>query len=42
MTGLTKFWYIRINGDISRIDEVPTLWREKVKAAIEENQSKQH
>lgn len=29
---MVKFWIKRINGDITRIDEVPTLWRDAVKA----------
>lgn len=33
---MVKFWYKRINGEISRIDEVPTLWREKVRKLIED------
>lgn len=32
---MVKFWYKRIKGDINRIDEVPELWREKVRAMIE-------
>lgn len=33
---MAKFWARRINYDISRIDEVPTLWREQVRGLIEE------
>lgn len=33
---MVKFWFKRINGDITRIDEVPALWREQVRALIEE------
>ena len=29
---MAKFWYKRIGGDIERIDEVPELWREQVRA----------
>lgn len=29
---MVKFWYRRIGGDVSRIDEVPELWREAVRA----------
>lgn len=32
---MAKFWYRRIKGDISRIDEVPELWREDVRKMIE-------
>lgn len=32
---MVKFWYRRIKGDISRIEEVPALWREKVRSMIE-------
>lgn len=32
---MAKFWYKRIKGDISRIDEVPELWREDVRKMIE-------
>lgn len=28
---MAKFWYRRIDGDASRIDEVPELWREAVR-----------
>lgn len=34
---MVKFWAKRINYDINRIDEVPTLWREQVRAFLEEN-----
>ena len=34
---MAKFWFKRIKGDIERIDEVPELWREKVRAMIEES-----
>lgn len=33
---MAKFWYKRIKGDIDRIDEVPTAWRDEVRAMIEE------
>lgn len=32
---MAKIWARRINYDISRIDEVPSLWREQVRAIIE-------
>lgn len=32
---MVKFWYKRIKGDINRIDEVPELWRDKVREMIE-------
>ena len=32
---MVKFWYKRIKGDITRIDEVPELWREEVRKMIE-------
>ena len=32
---MVKFWYKRIKGDISRIDEVPELWRDGVRKMIE-------
>lgn len=32
---MAKFWAKRINYDIERIDEVPALWREAVRALIE-------
>ena len=32
---MAKFWYKRIKGDASRIDEVPELWRDKVEEMIE-------
>ncbi len=35
---MAKFWYKRIKGDITRIDEVPELWREKVRQMIEDAQ----
>ena len=31
---MIRFWYKRINGDISRIDEVPELWCEGVRKLI--------
>jgi hypothetical protein len=31
---MAKFWAKRINYDISRIDEVPALWREQVRELI--------
>lgn len=33
---MAKFWFKRIAGDITRLDEVPALWRDKVKTLIEE------
>lgn len=33
---MVKFWFKRINGDIERIDEVPELWRDKVREMIEQ------
>lgn len=33
---MVKFWFKRIGGDIQRIEEVPELWREKVKKMIEQ------
>ena len=35
---MVKFWALRIDYDITRIEEVPTLWREKVKACIDEQE----
>ena len=32
---MVKFWAKRINYDLSRIEEVPTLWREQVRVYIE-------
>lgn len=32
---MVKFWAKRINYDLNRIDEVPTLWRKQVKEYIE-------
>lgn len=32
---MVKFWYRRIKGDIARIEEVPALWKEKVRSMIE-------
>lgn len=32
---MVKFWYKRIKGDITRIEEVPELWREGVRKMIE-------
>lgn len=31
---MAKFWFKRINGDINRIEEVPTAWREEVREMI--------
>lgn len=31
---MVKFWYKRIKGDINRINEVPELWRDKVREMI--------
>lgn len=36
---MAKFWFKRINGDIERIDEVPELWRDKVREMIEQMQT---
>lgn len=36
---MVKFWFKRIKGDIERIDEVPGLWREKVREMIEQMQT---
>lgn len=33
---MVKFWFKRIRGDIQRIDEVPELWREKVRKMVEQ------
>lgn len=33
---MAKFWYKRIKGDVERIEEVPELWREQVRALIEQ------
>ena len=33
---MAKFWAKRINYDITRVGEVPALWREQVRALIEE------
>lgn len=33
---MVKFWFKRIRGDIQRIEEVPGLWREKVRKMIEQ------
>lgn len=35
---MVKFWYAKIKGDISRIEEVPSLWREGVRKMIEGEQ----
>lgn len=35
---MTKFWARRIGWDIDRIDEVPALWRDQVRALIEGRQ----
>lgn len=35
---MAKFWAKRIGYDIDRIDEVPSLWREQVRALIEDRQ----
>lgn len=32
---MAKFWFRRIRGDISRIEEVPALWREDVREMCE-------
>jgi hypothetical protein len=32
---MVKFWYRRIKGDIARIEEVPALWRDKVRAMVQ-------
>ena len=36
---MAKFWFKRINGDIERINEVPELWRDKVREMIENTQT---
>lgn len=36
---MVKFWFKRIKGDIERIDEVPELWRDKVREMIEQMQT---
>lgn len=36
---MVKFWFKRIKGDIKMIDEVPELWREKVREMIEQTQA---
>ena len=33
---MVKFWAKRIGYDLSRIAEVPALWREQVRAYIED------
>jgi hypothetical protein len=33
---MAKFWAKRIKYDLSRIEEVPDLWREQVRELIEE------
>ena len=33
---MAKFWFKRIKGDTDRIEEVPELWREQVRALIEQ------
>lgn len=33
---MVKFWFKRIKGDIQRIEEVPELWREKVRKMIKQ------
>ena len=33
---MVKFWFKRIRGDIQRIEEVPELWREKVRKMIKQ------
>lgn len=32
---MAKFWFKRINGNIARIEEVPSMWREEVRKMIE-------
>ena len=32
---MAKFWFKRIKGDINRINEVPTAWRDEVRQMIE-------
>ena len=32
---MVKFWALRIKYDLERIDEVPSLWREKVREYVE-------
>ena len=36
---MVKFWAKRIRYDLDRIDEVPTKWRDDVKAYIEAQQT---
>lgn len=36
---MVKFWFKRIKGDIKRINEVPGLWREKVREMIDQTQA---
>lgn len=36
---MAKFWFKRIKGDINRIDEVPELWKGKVREMIEQTQT---
>lgn len=36
---MVKFWFKRINGDVERIDEVPELWRDKVREMIEQTKT---
>lgn len=38
---MVKFWLLRIKGDITRIDEVPELWREAVRKLIEAKQTQE-
>ena len=38
---MVKFWFKRIDGDITRIDEVPSKWRDAVRAMIEDFQSEE-
>lgn len=37
---MVKFYLMRINRGIMTIDEVPTLWREKVKTLLRETEKK--
>lgn len=34
-SAMARFWYKRTKGDITRINEVPELWREEVRELIE-------
>lgn len=38
---MVKFWFKRIKGDIQRIEEVPELWKEKVREMIDQTQKRE-